>query len=152
MRHNLRATRQFGKWHIAGRQNLYICPAHVCMPCCLRCLSYVLSHVYHSTFSTKSSNASQIVSIAQSVPAFKWNPKDSKKRNPNKRRRWLIPLFIVAQVALKVSRLVLIQHCPQDVTEQPYVCSISRDMAIHIFACHDAFCISHVAKTKGRFT
>ena len=44
----------------------------------------------------------QIVSVAQSAPAFQYDPSISKKRNPNKRRRWLIPLFIIAQVALKV--------------------------------------------------
>ncbi|KAL0047664.1 hypothetical protein WJX82_008800 [Trebouxia sp. C0006] len=44
---------------------------------------------------------SQIVSVAQSAPAFQYDPSTSKKRNPNKRRRWLIPLFIIAQVALK---------------------------------------------------
>ncbi|DBA84015.1 hypothetical protein WJX77_008857 [Trebouxia sp. C0004] len=44
---------------------------------------------------------SQIVCVAQSAPAFHYDPSISKKRNPNKRRRWLIPLFIIAQVALK---------------------------------------------------
>ncbi|KAL3139107.1 hypothetical protein ABBQ32_005900 [Trebouxia sp. C0010 RCD-2024] len=45
----------------------------------------------------------QIVSVAQSVPAYKYDSSVSKKRNPNKRRRWLIPLLLVAQLALKVS-------------------------------------------------
>lgn len=81
------------------------------------------------------SNLLQIVSVAQSVPAFKYNPKDSKKRNPNKRRRWLIPLFIVAQIALKVSTLAITQQLPLllgIITQQmhAYICSSSCNMVI----------------------
>lgn len=52
----------------------------------------------------------QIVSVAQAVPTFRYDPNTSKKRNPNRRRRWLIPLFIIAQVALKVSVLHIVPY------------------------------------------
>lgn len=61
-----------------------------------------------STCSVIMSLVLQIVSVAQAVPTFRYDPNTSKKRNPNRRRRWLIPLFIIAQVALKVSVLHIV--------------------------------------------
>lgn len=78
--------------------------------------------LYHSTYAEFSTSASlaqiqslhsttqctdclhclQIVGVAQSASPFTYDPKIPKKRNPNKRRRWLIPFLIIAQVAFKV--------------------------------------------------
>ena len=44
----------------------------------------------------------QIVNVAQSVTSFKYDASTAKKQNPNRKRRWLIPLLILAQVAFKV--------------------------------------------------
>lgn len=48
-----------------------------------------------------------LISAIQSVAdkgygAFKFDPKVARRRDPNRRRRWLIPLILAAQVALKV--------------------------------------------------
>ena len=103
-RHDSRVMRQFGKCALLDGRIYILC--WQCVHALLFALSYVCVQICLPKHLLKQkSNSLQIVSIAQSVPAFNYNPKDSIKRNPNKRRRWLIPFFIVAQVALKVSKL-----------------------------------------------
>ena len=85
----------------------------------------------------------QIVGVAQSATPFVYDPKTAKKRSPNRRRRWLIPLLIIAQVAFKVIN-VLISSCRG---LQMYLLTHampSANMLLSICTfCHELYCYVH---------
>ena len=45
----------------------------------------------------------QVADKAMQWQPYRYSPEEVKRNDPNKKRRWLIPLVLAAQIALKVS-------------------------------------------------
>ena len=44
----------------------------------------------------------QVADKAMQWPPYTYSPEEVKRSDPNKKRRWLIPLVLAAQIAFKV--------------------------------------------------
>lgn len=62
----------------------------------------------------------QVADKAMQWSPYTYSPEEVKRNDPNKKRRWLIPLVLAAQIAFKVGQ------CPQSLAAAHCILSVDQ--------------------------